>query len=280
MTTARWPGTRLSVSGLMMLVVFPTLCCVDWEAPRRAAANQHHQRVRPTPAPTPEIGAPDPLALLKRAVQLYDRNVRSYTCTFHRTERVEGRLTREQIIEVAYRNDPHSVAMQWVRNAENVRRLAYRKGLNRAPDGDECALVEPNGTVARLVASRVPVPIHGPLARRSSRYTLDEFGFRATLDRVLRVNAMAGELGDLDLKYAGTSQVDGRPTMVIERRLPYTGENGLYPEALLVLHLDKQWLVPVAIYTYADTDGEVLLGRYLTTNIRINPPLGSDAFDL
>jgi len=263
----------------MVLVVFPTLCCVDWQSPRRASASYLEQVPRPNLSKAREIGSPDPSELLTRAVDRYDRQVQGYTCTFYRQEFVKDHLTEEQIIEVAYRESPQSLSMRWVQNADNVRRLVYQAGRDRSPEGEECAVVEPNGAVARLVAGRVPIRVHGELARGSSRYTLDQFGFRATLERVTRINALAGELGDLVLRYAGKGEVAGRTTLIIERQLPYTGESGLYPDALLVLHLDEESLLPLAVYCYADPDGEVLLGRYIATNVRVNPPLNDHAFE-
>jgi hypothetical protein len=167
-----------------------------------------------------------------------------------------------------------------VKNGDRVRRLVYEQGRHRGASGEEVAFVEPAGAVARLCANRVPIAIHGDLARKSSRYTLDEFGFRATLERVLKVNAVARERGELDLRYAGRGRVSGRPTIVLERRLPYPGCGGTYPDALLVLHLDEEWLLPVAVFSYADDDGLILLGSYVATDVELNPSLDEHAFAL
>ena len=60
-------------------------------------------------------------------------------------------------------------------------------------------------------------------------------------------SAIAAEQGVLNIRYAGTGVIDGRPTFVIVRDLPYSGPRGPYPDARMVLHLDQEWLLPVAV---------------------------------
>jgi len=66
---------------------------------------------------------------------------------------------------------------------------------------------------------------------------------------------------------------------VIERILPYTGEEGEYPDRLLVVHIDKQWLVPTACICYADLDRTELLGKYVYTDVQLNVGLTDADFD-
>lgn len=218
-------------------------------------------------SPTPDT---DPRALLELAAQRYRENVRSYRCTFWRRERVRGKLSKQQAIDVVYRESPRAILMEWVVNPVQVKRCLYVAGRNQNRKGQECALVEPAGAIARLCVSKVAVPIHGPRAKRSSRYAIDEFGFRATLERLQRVNRLADQHGELDLRVVGTGEIDGRPTLVIERRLPTNRQGRNYPDAKLVLHLDRAWLLPVAMYAYADAAGKTLLGSYIITNIHLN----------
>ncbi len=77
----------------------------------------------------------------------------------------------------------------------------------------------------------------------------------------------------------GEGAIDGRPTYVLIRHLPYDGPNGTYPDALMVLHLDQEWLLPTAVYCYADREGKELLGSYVFTNVRLNTGLGDEAFE-
>jgi hypothetical protein len=82
----------------------------------------------------------------------------------------------------------------------------------------------------------------------------------------------------LDLRFAGLGEVDGRETIVIERYLPYEGEDGRFPDARLDMHFDRELLLPVAIRSYSDPAGTQLLGEYIYTSIDLNPNFGPDAF--
>ena len=46
----------------------------------------------------------------------------------------------------------------------------------------------------------------------------------------------------------------------------------------MVLHLDQEWLLPTAVYCYADHEGKELLGSYVFTNVRLNTGLGDADF--
>ena len=51
-----------------------------------------------------------------------------------------------------------------------------------------------------------------------------------------------------------------------------------WPDALLTVHIDQEWQVPVSCISYADPQGTSLLGRYLYTNVSFNVGLKSDDF--
>ncbi len=137
--------------------------------------------------------------------------------------------------------------------------------------GRKTAKVEPNGAIARLFVSEIMMPIDGSEARASSRRTIDEFGFRELLDLLVRYNTLAARNGVLDFRYDSVGAIDGRPTLVFVRHLPYDPRNDTYPDAKLVIHFDQEWLIPTALYSYADRDGKSLLGSYEFTDVKLNP---------
>jgi hypothetical protein len=205
--------------------------------------------------------------------------VRDYRCIFYKRERLQDGLTPMQRIEVCYRAHPHSVSLRWLENAGDARRVIYVRGRARDADGQEMAWIQPAGCIARLFVSKVRLPIHGPRARAASRRSLDQLGFLGTFASLAQVHQRAAAAGELDLRCAGTGEIDGRPTYVLTRRLPYTGESGAYPNALLILHLDREWLLPVGTYMYADHAGTKLLGSYTMTDVTINVGLTDADFE-
>ncbi len=279
-TRRLWPATATVLLPALFCVL--TVCCARQAGqPFVVFAGIEHP-TRPVaagavPAKVDET-TPDARALLQEAQRRYEDQVEAYECTFWRQDRIKGRLTARQQIEILYRDSPRTILMKWVENLGQVRRALYAAGLRINKRGEECVLVEPANPAVRLCAPRVEIPVHGRRARSSSRYTIDQFGFGATLERIERANALAASRGTLTLRYAGVGKVDGRPTHVIERYLPYTGDHGDYPDAKLVVHLDQEWLLPVAIHSYADQDARELLGSYVTTNIKFHRKIDDELF--
>ncbi len=221
----------------------------------------------------------DPMALVRLGLQRYEKNVHEYRCVLVKQELLGDKLSPIQEIELRFREKPRSVYMIWMTNAESARRALYMDQSSFVDDqGRKLARVEPAGAIARLFVKDIFLPIHGSEARKASRRSLDEAGFRATYELLQAYNAVAAERGVLDIHYGGTGTVDGRPTYVIVRDLPYEGPGGPFPDARLVLHIDQEWLLPVAIYSYSDHDEKSLLGSYVFTKINLNPGFGDDAF--
>lgn len=272
--------------GLAALVVgmSQSIACVDGATPREALAFPGDDRaplaVAENVTPYVAMAQCDPMALLRLGIQNYDRDIKNYRCVFFRQERLNGKLTPRQTIEVVYRESPRAILMTWVRNAGQARRALYRETVQADGKIRSRLLVEPAGVIARLIAKQVTIPVRGRRARKAGRYTIDQFGFRAVLERVLRDSRLAQKRGVLDLTYTGEGEIDGRPTLTLVRRLPYTGQKGVYSDARLVLHLDREWLVPVAVYSYADPEGKTLLGSYVMTSVKLNPKVDDAAFML
>lgn len=226
-----------------------------------------------------ELATRDPEQLSRLARERYARQVREYSCVFLKQELLEGGLTPVQEIKVLYRDKPHSVFMTWLRNADNCRRALFIQGKH-VDNGQEQAEVEPNGAIVRLFVSKVLVPIRGERSRDASRRSIDEFGFKSTLDMLERYNRIAEARGVLEMKYEGQGTIDGRPTFVLSRELPYTGPDSGYPDARMVIHFDQEWLLPVAVYSWADHNERQLLGSYVITDVKLNPGLTDADFEL
>lgn len=221
----------------------------------------------------------DPWGLARLGRQRYDREIHSYTCVFLKQERIDGKLRDVEEIEVRFREEPKTVYMLWQRNADQAKRVFFQDTADFVnSDGEQVARVEPAGALIRLVVADVLMPIHGKRARKSSRRSIDEFGFRSTLGLLDRYNQLGADHGVLDLHYAGEGEIDGRPTYKIVRYLPYEGPGGLWPDAKMVMHIDQEWLLPTAVYSYADREGTELLGSYVHTQVKLNPQLDPDAF--
>ena len=271
-------GRFVAVAGLAAVVPFVGCACASTGGKIVSAPVAEPVRVSQDAASA--LPAPDPVELLRVALERCEREVRGYTCVFFKQERTGNELGLQQAMEVMYRDEPRSVRMTWVKNPDRLRRVLYVRGLNVSEKGEEQAVVEPAGAVARLFVKTLCIPIHGDRAQAASRHPIDQFGFHSTLGRLNEENAKLAAEGVLRWTYEGEGNVDGRATYVLKRHLPSDGAAGRYPNARLVVHLDKDWLAPVAVHAYADDAEQVLLGSYVTTAVKLNPGLHDAAFKL
>ncbi|MBK8915793.1 MAG: DUF1571 domain-containing protein [Phycisphaerales bacterium] len=274
----------LSVAGAIVAIGIPTIAPehIAIRVPVLAAAADS------TPAglvaderpadPLLALAQRDPAALIARGEQRLRETIRDYSCTFLKQELLPDGLTPVQEIRVLYREAPRSCFMTWQRNVGEAKRVLWiEKPEFVDDDGRPVAKVEPGGAVLRLVLSEIMLPIHGAQAKKTSRRSIDEFGFRAMFELLARTNARARERGILDFRFDGEGEVDGRPTLIFRRLLPESLV-GEFPDARMVMHLDREWLLPVAIYSHADHAGNKLLGSYVLTQVKLNPGLDDDAF--
>lgn len=233
---------------------------------------------RPLPAPSlEENAARNPLEFLEASLAAYEKNVRDYTCTFTKQELLEGGMSKEQVMKAMFREKPFSVRLEWVKNPDKAGRVLYVAD-RWSEDGEPHAVVEPAGAIARFFVSYVTRPIHGAEAYKYSRRTIDQFGLKNSLFLTVKYARLAREKDQLKLEYIGKGQVDGRETLVFERRLPYSGSNCGWPDRVLVVNLDKEYRLPTRCEAYADDNKKCLLGRYQLTDIRLNPNLQDSVF--
>lgn len=219
------------------------------------------------------------MELIQRAIRHYRAEVRDYRCTFEKQELLPDGLTPVQSIDVRYREAPTSVFMIWKKNEDRVRRALYVDSPAFVDKkGAKVARVEPAGAIIRLVVSDVTLPIHGDEARSASRRSMDEFGFRSALDLFWEINRKAARNGHLKLWTGPDGSIGNRPTHVIVRHLPLDYERRGYPDARLVMHIDKELLLPIAIFQYADYEERKLLASYVYRDIRLNMGLGDADF--
>ncbi len=273
---------RLTV-GVALLIAF---CIECWPIGEPQASATALPLVQPAVAaiktdagdPYEKLAETAPLSLLEKGLQRCQRSVRDYTVTLTKQERIGGKLRPEQQIEVKFKYEPFSVLMHWVRNPDKARRVIYVQGRRVDEQGRELALAEPEGAIARLLVPSITLPINGSEAQATSRRTIDQFGFENALTLVIKYCRLARTESGFDLRYIGDGTVGDRETYVLERVLPYTGENNTYPDRRLVVHLDKQWLIPLSTHCYADDARKELLASYVFTDVRLNVGLTDKDF--
>lgn len=226
-----------------------------------------------------------PLDALIEARDRLLRELRDYECTFVKQERMAKGMSAEQEVNVLFRPEPYSVMMNWIRNPGMAQRVIYVKGkwadkTAKDPELREQCWCQPAKPL-HLVVPKIKRPIHGPLAKRTSRRSIDQFGFKRALDLLIHYSELAMSRNELKLHFKGETHFDGRPVWVIRRHLPYNGEGGIYPDRIADIYIDKDYHVPVAVYCYSNDEAKPrdLLGKYEYRNVRFDVGLTEKDFE-
>lgn len=212
----------------------------------------------------------DPIAFLEACIRRYDREVKGYTSTLRKQERIDGRLERSEIIDVAFREDPFSVLMRWKEGARRAAGVLYVKGEN----GDQL-LVRPNGVLAVAgVVTRAP---NGSDAKKGGRYALPEFGIKIATQRTLASWQRARKNDSLHLEYLGVKRIKeagDRPCWVLKRtRYQKPEEDGI---TQLTVYIDTEnWL---QVGNVLKGEEGRLIGEYFFRDIKLNPDFKPGTF--
>lgn len=207
------------------------------------------------------------IALLEMGLSDYQQRISDYTCTLVKQERIGGKMRPEQQIEVKFKESPFSVVFHIVRNAGAADKIIFVEGAN-----DNKFLAHPTGLTGLLIP-KVSRAVDDAQAAKASLRRVNQFGFARSLRSLLDQYESAAASGDLTQEFLGTGEVDGRATMVLARLLPPKPQ---YPYNKVVIHLDRQYLVPTATFCY-NRQGQ-LEAKYIFSNVQFNTGLSNEDF--
>jgi hypothetical protein len=216
----------------------------------------------PDAAELERLARTDPVAFLEACLRRYDREVPGYRTVLQKRERIEGQVHEPEIIDVAFREKPFSVAFDWRQGAGRAQRTLYVRGEN-----DEKLLVRPAGLLAYRLAGIVTRDPEGADARAASRYPLTAFGIKIGTQRILAAWLAARKKGELHVEYLGQQRVPeagNRLCYVFHRRAARPEEDGITD---LLMHVDvESWL---QLGTVLTGEGGRLIGEYFFRDVRL-----------
>ncbi|HPF39040.1 MAG TPA: DUF1571 domain-containing protein [Phycisphaerae bacterium] len=260
-------------------------------APTRAGADAPHAapavdtKSSGTKGGFESLLASDPLEALRQLHEGFAATDKSYTCVFTRQEMLASGMGPEQDVAVKFRSAPYSVAMEFTRNPGLVKRALFVEGKWRDEEAKDeelkdQAVVQPAGMAGLLIKS-LKQPIRGPLARKTGRRSIDQFGFERAMDLLVKYCDQAEADGALKLTYEGEADFKGRRVWFIKRELPYTGPDSGYPDRVANIYIDQEWKVPTAIHTFSDDqcDAAHLLGKYEYSDIDFSAEITDADFE-
>lgn len=224
---------------------------------------------------TDPLRATDPLGAMIAEAKSAHAALRDYTCTFTRQERVGGALGAEQVAELKYRANPHSVAVRFARpEAVAGASASYVAGKRL-----EQVKVRPVG--AKGLDRFLLVGLDDPKAKLDGLHPVTGYGVGAVIDRVSKiVSTEKGMNNPVDV-YPSEFQFAGRPVTRYEvlTRRPHAYR---YAYKTMVF-VDNATKLPVRWEAHdaprpGTTTGD-LIEAHSYTDLRPNVGLGAAAFE-
>jgi len=221
--------------------------------------------------PSPEK---DVLGFFAACLKRYDEKVKGYTLNFWKKECIDGKEQPLEILDVCYRDQPLSVYFHWQQGARLATKALYVEGENQNADGKSQILALPSLTLLG-VQKRNPDSAD---ARKSGRYTMNKFGLKQAMERVVEAWRAAEADQALYVEYLGLYKVmdaGGRICHAIRRHkfARPEGEDGVTEVFIFV---DQETLLQVGSLVLGE--GGKVLGEYYFRNIRLNPEFDPGQF--
>jgi hypothetical protein len=262
-----------------ILLCLPLCLVMGSDRPQFQQVAEKPPKVKDDGAPLPKaedlarLVKDSPLTMFENCLKRYDREVKGYRAILQKQEFIDGKLYPTEVIEVCFREQPHSVYMAWKEGTRRAERVLYVKGENK-----DKMLCRPAGKAARFIAGDVVErEVDGSDARAAGRYTLNEFGMKIGLARTHADWSVAREERDLQTEYLGIKKLKEAgdlPCYAVRRTQKKPDRDGV---AECTIYIDsKNWL-PVGT-VLKDEKGN-LIGAYYWRDIELNPKFKKDQFE-
>ncbi|WP_160168320.1 DUF1571 domain-containing protein [Novipirellula maiorica] len=263
----------------------------DRVSPPRLSVDDASLRI----APDPVISETEKLTAhqqeLKRLVQQaqasLDRcrqQVRDYTCTFLAQERIDGRLGPTKRCQAKVRHtypedENDDVSTNIYIKFQSPKSMHGREVLWDSHANDGRMLVRKGGKVLGFMTAMIePSSV---LAMQGNRYTIDEFGIRRLLERLVDVGNAELSVEHVLVKSRPNVEINGRKCQYFEVVHPVRQEQ--LPFHIAKVYVDNELRLPILFEAFDwpedESEEPVLMERYLYCDLKLNVGLTDADFD-
>jgi hypothetical protein len=252
------------------------------EPPRVARVARGTLPATPThdPAKPPESpgeAATDPIAMARQAIaacQARFTQVQDYVCTFHKRERIDGRLTQPHVMSMKVRSRPLSIYFKFQRPNKG-REAIYVVGRNGGK------VVAHDVGLGKFVAGTMHLDPRGSMAMEENRHPVTEAGIGSLIETVAHHWAKELTPEESRIAFHANVRVGNHPCTVIESVHPRKRPGFLF--YMVKLYIDHEHGLPIRFEAYdwpkhAGATPE-LVEEYTYLNLRTNVGLRDFDFD-
>jgi len=213
--------------------------------------------------------------------------VDNYTCVLHRQERIDGRMTAEELIQLKFRK-PYMICMDWTGDRFKGRKALYVKGANKGK------MRAREGRGIKSWVGGLWLEPEGVMAMAGNRHPMHDAALTSMIELLTDELAKGLRNGDVTVKELGEETVYGRKTIRVEeifKKEKVINEKGRldlerkfkktkdrYYCRRTVMNIDLENHVPVMVRNYDENND--LIEMYGFENLRLGAGLTDADFSL
>ena len=195
-----------------------------------------------------------------------EKNVRDYSCTMVKRERVDGKLGEPEYIFMKIRHEPFSVYTYFLKpDSSRGQEAIYVEGKNNNK-------LLAHSTGIQAVLGTMSLDPNGSLAMRGQRYPITTAGLKKLVEKMITLGEHDTKYGECEVKFFKGAKIENRSCLMIEIHHPVQRRNFRY--ALARIYVDDEWKVPVRFegYEWPAQAGQplVLVEEYTYLRIQFN----------
>ena len=217
------------------------------------------------------------IALAKAGLAAIDANIKDYSCTMVKRERVNGKLGERQFIFAKVRHEPFSVYLGFLAPEEvKGQEVVWVQGQN---DGNMLAHA---GSGVRALVGTVSLRPDSPLAMEGQRYPITEIGVQNLTRKLIEVAEHDTQFGECTVDTIKNAKVNGRVCTCIQVVHPLARANFRYHVARVFI--DDEMNIPTRFeaHEWPDQPGgqPLLVEEYTYMNVKLNNGFTDFDFDV
>ena len=216
------------------------------------------------------------LDLAQQGLVKINANVRDYSCTIVKRERIDGKLGEHEYMFAKIRSQPFSVYLYFL-GPDSVKgqEVIYVSGHN---DGNMLAHA---GSGVRAMVGTVSLKPQSMLAMQGNRYPVTEIGVENLARRLVEVAEHDKQFGECDVNFYPNAKVNGRICTCVQVSHPVPRRNFRFH--LARVFIDDELTIPIRYEAYdwpQEAGGQpVLLEEYTYMNVKTNNGFTDADFD-
>ena len=216
------------------------------------------------------------LEVARRGLAGIQTNIRDYSCTVVKRERIDGKLGEHEYMFAKIRQRPFSVYLLFLGpDSMKGQEVIYVDGQN---DGNMLAHA---GSGVRAMVGMVSLKPQSMLAMAGNRYPITELGVENLTKRLVEVAEHDRQFGECDVNFYPNAKVNGRICTCIQVTHPVPRRNFRFH--LARVFIDDELTIPIRYEAYdwpQEQGGQpVLMEEYTYMNVKLNNGFTDVDFD-